>query len=162
VGWALRDAGADACLKWPNDVTIGDGKVAGILLERIETEAGPAAVLGIGINVSTTRAELPVDTATSLAIEGVDVDRTDLLSGVLEALAGKYDEWQGSEGGSLAADYQRVCTTIGRDVRVDLPGGGSLTGLASGIDDDGRLLVEVDGAIVPVGAGDVVHVRSAG
>jgi BirA family transcriptional regulator, biotin operon repressor / biotin---[acetyl-CoA-carboxylase] ligase len=162
VGWALRDAGADACLKWPNDVTIGDGKVAGILLERIETAAGPAAVLGIGINVSTTRAELPVDTATSLAIEGVGVDRTDLLSGVLGALSEKYDEWQGSEGASLAADYQRVCTTIGRDVRVDLPGGGSLTGLASGIDDDGRLLVEADGAIVPVGAGDVVHVRSAG
>ena len=159
VGTALRGAGADAWLKWPNDVTIDDAKVAGILLERVETPEGAAAVLGIGINVSTTRAELPVETATSLALAGVDVDRTDLLGSVLDALAATYAEWQSGGGASFAVGYQRVCATIGREVRVELPSGESVTGLAGGVDDDGRLLVESDGRVVPVGAGDVVHVR---
>jgi BirA family biotin operon repressor/biotin-[acetyl-CoA-carboxylase] ligase len=160
VGSALRAAGAEACLKWPNDVTVRDQKIAGILLERVETPAGPAAVVGIGINVSSTRAELPVEEATSLALLGVDTDRTELLNAVLAALRTRYDAWLAGE--SLVADYQRVCTTIGRHVRVDLPSGRVLTGLASGIDDDGRLLVETDDRIVPVAAGDVVHVRAAG
>jgi BirA family biotin operon repressor/biotin-[acetyl-CoA-carboxylase] ligase len=160
VASALRHAGADAGLKWPNDVTLGAGKVAGILLERVDTPEGPAAVLGIGINVSTTRAELPVETATSLALEGVDADRTDLLSAVLGRLADRYDEWRATDGASLAADYQRACTTIGQEVRVDLPSGQPLNGVAAGVDDAGRLLVETADGIVPVGAGDVVHVRS--
>ena len=159
VGSALRSAGADARLKWPNDVTVGDAKVAGILLERVETPDGAAAVLGIGVNVSTTRAELPVDTATSLTLLGVEADRTDLLGEILRVLAEQYDEWQASGGGSLAASYERVCTTIGREVSVELPSGDALTGLATGVDDAGRLLVESDGETVGVGAGDVVHVR---
>ncbi len=159
VGAALRSVGADACLKWPNDVTVGDAKVAGILLERVETPEGPAAVLGIGVNVTTTRAELPVAAATSLALLGVEADRTELLGEILRRLAEQYDEWRASGGGSLAASYQRVCTTIGREVRVDLPSGGSLTGSAVGIDDGGRLLVESADGVVPVAAGDVVHVR---
>lgn len=156
---ALRGAGADACLKWPNDVTVHDRKVAGILLERVDTPQGPAAVLGIGINVSQVREELPVDTATSLALEGVEADRTALLGAVLDGLVEQYGEWRAAGGGSLAASYQRVCSTIGREVRVDLPAGGTLTGVASGVDGAGRLLVESDGTTVAVGAGDVVHVR---
>jgi BirA family biotin operon repressor/biotin-[acetyl-CoA-carboxylase] ligase len=159
VGWALRGSGVDACLKWPNDVTVGEAKVAGILLERVETPAGAAAVLGIGVNVSTTRDELPVDTATSLSLVGVEADRTDLLGEILRVLAEQYAEWQASGGASLAATYERVCTTIGREVRVELPSGDVLTGLATGLDDSGRLLVESEGDTVPVGAGDVVHVR---
>jgi BirA family biotin operon repressor/biotin-[acetyl-CoA-carboxylase] ligase len=142
-------------------VTVGDAKVAGILLERIETSAGPAAVLGVGVNVSITRAELPVETATSLGLLGLDVDRTALLGEILTALAEQYDAWRADAGGSLAEDYQRVCTTVGRDVRVDLPSGQTVTGRASGVDDDGSLLVESHGRTVRIGAGDVVHVRSA-
>jgi BirA family biotin operon repressor/biotin-[acetyl-CoA-carboxylase] ligase len=159
VGAALRGAGADACLKWPNDVTVHDQKVAGILLERIDTPDGPAAVVGIGLNVSQTREELPVEAATSLWLQGVQADRTELLGEILDSLAQQYDGFQRSGGGSLAASYQRVCTTIGREVRVDLPTGSSLAGLAAGIDDDGRLLVEAGDRTVAVGAGDVVHVR---
>jgi BirA family biotin operon repressor/biotin-[acetyl-CoA-carboxylase] ligase len=158
VGSALRGAGAEACLKWPNDVTVHDQKVAGILLERVDTPDGPAAVLGIGLNVSTTREELPVESATSLALLGVEADRTDLLNAILGALAEQYAAWVGGE--SLVPAYQRVCTTIGRDVRVELPSGETLEGTATAIDDDGRLLVETAAGLTRVGAGDVVHVRS--
>ena len=62
---ALPEVDVPALLKWPNDVLLGEHKVAGILVERVETPPGPAAVLGVGINVSTTADELPVETATS-------------------------------------------------------------------------------------------------
>ena len=161
VGWALREAGAAACLKWPNDVTVEDRKVAGILVERVDTPSGPAAVLGIGLNVHQTREELPVEHATSVALETDGTpDRQAILVGILATLRREYDAWQGSDGASLAASYQRVCTTIGREVRVDLPSGETLTGRADAVDGDGRLVVESDGRLVAVSAGDVVHVRA--
>lgn len=165
VSAVLRDAGYDAGLKWPNDVMVsGDRKVAGILVERVETPTGPAAVVGIGLNVSLTAAELPVPTGTSLALEsGTEPDRTELLAALLRRLRAEYDAW--SAGGvagrqRLRAAYLAACVTIGRDVRVELPGAEPLLGRAVGIDDAGRLLVEGPRGRTAVGAGDVVHVRS--
>jgi BirA family transcriptional regulator, biotin operon repressor / biotin---[acetyl-CoA-carboxylase] ligase len=158
---ALREAGFEAGVKWPNDVLLGEGKVGGILVERVDTPTGPAAIVGVGINVSTTPEELPVETATSLAIEsGAAPDRTDILLWVLGALREEYDAWQGGGTAALHAAYLRSCVTVGRDVRVDLPGGGALTGRATGIDPGGRLVVQAPGGEVAVGAGDVVHVRA--
>jgi len=165
VAKTLRAEGYGAGVKWPNDVLIGDRKLVGILVERVETPTGPAAVLGVGLNVSLTEAELPVPTATSLALEtGTEPDRTHLLVELLRSLREAYDAWQagGSDAtGRLRSSYAAACVTVGREVRVDLPGGQVLTGRASGIDDAGRLVVTgADGDTV-VGAGDVVHVRSA-
>lgn len=166
VGAALRDAGFDAGVKWPNDVLIGDLKVAGILVERVDTPTGAAAVLGVGLNVSTTAAELPVPTATSLALAGGSgdevPDRTALLLALLARLREEYDAWQRGEG-DLRAAYTRACVTVGRDVRVDLPGGDTLRGRATGLDAGGRLTVrpEAGSAETAVGAGDVVHARLA-
>ena len=161
LGAALREAGHDAAVKWPNDVLIGDLKVAGILVERVDTPAGPAAVLGVGLNVSTTADELPVPTATSLELAGGEVtDRTGLLLAVLRRLREEYDAWQAGAV-DLRAAYTRACATIGRDVRVDLPGGDTLTGRATGIDAGGRLTVRTASGETAVGAGDVVHVRLA-
>ena len=158
---ALREAGFEAGVKWPNDVLLGEGKVGGILVERVDTPTGPAAVVGVGINVSTMPEELPVETATSLAIAaGAAPDRTDILLWVLGALREEYDAWQGGGTAALHAAYLRSCVTVGRDVRVDLPGGGSLTGRATGIDPGGRLVVQAPGGESAVGAGDVVHVRA--
>ena len=74
TGLAVADglsgaAGLEARLKWPNDVLVGDRKVCGILAERVETPVGPACVVGMGINTHLERADLPVPTATSVAIE---------------------------------------------------------------------------------------------
>ena len=169
VAKSLRAAGYDAGVKWPNDVLIagpdGDSrKVAGILVERVETPDGPAAVVGIGLNVSLTEAELPVPTATSLALaSGTEPDRTGLLADLLGSLVEAYDAWQ--HGGADAADrlarsYAAGCVTVGRDVRVQLPAGGSLVGRAVSVDRGGRLVVDGPEGLTAVGAGDVVHVRS--
>jgi BirA family biotin operon repressor/biotin-[acetyl-CoA-carboxylase] ligase len=159
VSKALRAAGFEASVKWPNDVLLADRKVAGILVERVETPSGPAAIIGIGLNVGMTADELPVPEATSLAVEGAAPDRTELLGLLLDTLWEGYVVWQeGGEAaaGHLAASYAAACSTIGRRVRVDLPSGEPLTGTATGIDPSGRLVV--DGTAVS--AGDVVHVRS--
>lgn len=160
VGRALRSAGVEAGVKWPNDVLVGDRKVAGILVERVETDAGPAAVVGVGINVSSSAEELPVATATSLALEGRQPDRTELLLGVLSRLLDEYAAWQGGAAAELRASYLRACVTIGRTVRVELPSGQTLTGAAVGIDAGGRLVVRGPDGETAVGAGDVVHVRA--
>jgi BirA family transcriptional regulator, biotin operon repressor / biotin---[acetyl-CoA-carboxylase] ligase len=139
---------------------VNGAKLAGILAEQ----AGGAIVVGIGLNVSASRDELPVATATSLAIEGaprVAADR--LLVGILGELRRWYLAWAGklgdAGGSGLHAEYQRLCVTLGREVRVTLPGDRTVTGVASEVDRTGRLVVRSAAGPVPVSAGDVIHVR---
>jgi BirA family biotin operon repressor/biotin-[acetyl-CoA-carboxylase] ligase len=165
VDKALRARGLDAGVKWPNDVLVGERKIAGILVERLETEAGPAAVVGVGLNTSIREDELPVPQATSLAIEtGQDPDRTEVIFELLSSIRETYDAWQAGgdlNGMRLAESYTKACVTVGQDVRVDLPDGTVLEGRATGIDPSGQLVVATPHGEHHVGAGDVVHVRPA-
>jgi BirA family biotin operon repressor/biotin-[acetyl-CoA-carboxylase] ligase len=155
-----RAAGLSAALKWPNDVLVGDDKVAGILVERVERPTGAVAVVGIGLNVSSTPDELPVATATSLTLAGAtSPDRTALLVAGRAAFRRLYDGWLAATGGGLRPSYVAACSTLGRRVRVELPSGGSLTGRAVGVDESGRLEVDDGSRVRVLGAGDVVHVR---
>ena len=164
VAKALTAAGYDARVKWPNDILLDqDRKVGGILVERVETPDGPAAIVGVGINVAMTAEELPVETATSLAVAAPGApDRTQVLIDAVTAIREGYDMWQAGGDAAkarLATSYRSHCATLGRDVRVELPGGGEMTGRAVDVDDDGRLVVETPSGPERVGAGDVVHVR---
>jgi BirA family biotin operon repressor/biotin-[acetyl-CoA-carboxylase] ligase len=179
IAKTLRAEGWAAGVKWPNDVLVEDRsdpaaparKVAGILLERVETPTGPAAVVGVGLNVSLTAEELPVATATSLALEPRDAgagpavpDRTDLLIALAAGLREAYDAWQAGGPAAtsrLRSSYAAACLTVGRDVRVELPAAEPLVGRATGVDGSGRLLVAGPRGEVAVSAGDVVHVRPA-
>jgi BirA family transcriptional regulator, biotin operon repressor / biotin---[acetyl-CoA-carboxylase] ligase len=161
VALAVRaETGVDASLKWPNDVQVNGAKLAGILAEQ----DGGAIVVGIGINVSTGRDGLPLASATSLALEGAEGAAPGrLLAGVLGELQRWYLAWAGrlgdAAGCGLHREYQRLCGTLGRQVRVSLPGGRTVTGVASEVDQTGRLVVRSAGGPVPVSAGDVIHVR---
>lgn len=148
-------ADVEVQVKWPNDLLIAGEKFCGILLERVQDAGGrPLAVIGIGINVGLAAEDLPVPTATSLAIAGSTVDRTEVFGAVVPALATILDALQ-TEPTAVLERYRSECDTIGREVSVSLPDGEQLTGTATGLDRSGRLLVG-DRA---VGAGDVVHVR---
>jgi BirA family biotin operon repressor/biotin-[acetyl-CoA-carboxylase] ligase len=166
AGVALAQTiGGDASLKWPNDVLLGSDtrKVAGIL---VQSSTG-VAIVGIGLNVTTTREEFPVPTATSLAAEGLTarLDREELLAEFLRHFGESYADWQAASGDAeasgLAAAYRSVCATIGQRVSVLRPDG-ELIGEAIGVDSDGQLLIRASdgGEPVPVAAGDVTHLRA--
>jgi BirA family biotin operon repressor/biotin-[acetyl-CoA-carboxylase] ligase len=167
AGVALQESvasvtGLGAVLKWPNDLLAGprELKLAGILAQT----SGVGVVVGIGLNVSTTAAELPVDTATSLLLCGTgDIDRTALLAAVAARIDQRAAQWEDvggdAEACGLAEAYRGLCTTIGRDVVVTTLDGKALQGRADGVDPDGRLQVAIDGVVHSVGAGDVEHVR---
>jgi BirA family transcriptional regulator, biotin operon repressor / biotin---[acetyl-CoA-carboxylase] ligase len=155
------EAGVPAMVKWPNDVLVGDCKLAGLLAER----GAGWVVLGIGVNVSAVRAELP-EAATSLALEGAQtVDRARVLRAVLARLAGRLAAWDaggpcdGRPEELLRMDYLAACATVGRAVRVELPGGRVVLGTAVDVDASGQLVVASQGRTVCLAAGDVVHVR---
>jgi BirA family biotin operon repressor/biotin-[acetyl-CoA-carboxylase] ligase len=165
TGVALAEAvgevtGVRASLKWPNDLLAGDGrKLAGILAET----SGPAVVVGVGLNVSTTADELP-DTGTSLSrITGATVDRGPVLLGFLRAVERRYLRWTAALGdplsSGLAEDYLRWSSTVGTEVSVALPDGSTLEGVAQAVDWDGRLVVATAGGTVELASGDVRHVR---
>ncbi len=153
-------AEVDAQLKWPNDVLVGDLKVAGILAEVIDD----AVVVGIGLNVSLRPEELPVPAATSLAIEGAaTTDRDPILRAVLRELARRYVAWRDGGGGpgagGVRAAYAERCLTLGEKVRVALPSGDELEGEAIAVDVLGQLVVRTESGDRKLSAGDVVHVR---
>lgn len=137
----------EAELKWPNDVLVGGRKLCGLLAE-VPTDG--AVVRGVGLNVTTRAEELPHAHATSLQVEGATItDRATLLKAVLRRLA---DQLSARDQEA----YRRLSATIGRRVRVELPGGQVREGIAEAVDDAGRLVV--DGAAYA--AGDVVHLRA--
>jgi BirA family transcriptional regulator, biotin operon repressor / biotin---[acetyl-CoA-carboxylase] ligase len=154
--------GVRAGLKWPNDVLVGGAKLAGILAEQ----SSDAIVVGAGINVSTQRAELPVQTATSLALEGAaGTDRGGLLHAVLAEFERLYRAWTaGPDPGDadacgLRAAYRGQSVTLGRQVRVEFPGGNTAGGTAVDIDPGGRLVLDTADGLLTVTAGDVSHLR---
>ncbi len=155
VSTALREqTELDAVLKWPNDVLVEDRKLCGVLAEVPEPGA---AVIGIGLNVTTRAQELPstaTTSPTSVAIAGGSTtDRDTLLRSVLRALG---DVLADVDGAQVA--YRERCSTLGRRVRLQLPGDTSVEGVAEEVDDAGRLVV----AGRAYGAGDVVHLRAGG
>jgi BirA family transcriptional regulator, biotin operon repressor / biotin---[acetyl-CoA-carboxylase] ligase len=164
VATAVRSvAGVEATLKWPNDVLVDDRKLAGILAEQ----SGDIVVVGIGLNVATPRDALPEGpgrvTATSLLLEGADdVDRQGLLIELLRELEERYLRFRAdpdpARSGALAS-YRELCVTLGRTVRVELPGDRAITGVAEDVDTEGRLLIREATSLTPISAGDVIHVR---
>lgn len=162
---AIEDvSGLAARLKWPNDVLLpadGDRKVCGVLCEL--QPAG--VVVGLGVNVSQDRDELPVDAATSLALAGAPgVDRQQLVVAVLGRLAEVHAALTagGARREAARAAYRSACTTIGSDVDLHVGGAAPRRAHAVGVDDEGRLVVREGDSEYAVAAGDVVHVRPAG
>ena len=162
VNEQMRGSGHSTGLKWPNDVLLDGGKVCGILAEVVPRHPH-LVVVGAGVNTRMTRADLPVETATSFAVVGLEADEDRLLADYLSALDAQLRVLVEANGDAAAAgtvaEIEALCTTVGSEVVVSLPDGSRLEGRALRIDSDGRLVVATASAETAVAAGDVVHVR---
>jgi|TARA_B110000503_G_scaffold143734_1_gene247779 BirA family transcriptional regulator, biotin operon repressor / biotin---[acetyl-CoA-carboxylase] ligase len=138
-------------LKWPNDILLEDGKVGGII-----AQASPEGIIvGVGINVEMSELELPVPHATSLSLHNCkELNRNKILSLFLTIFQDLTERWQ--QGEDLRHLYYEQSSTIGSDIRVELPDGTFLTGRATHISPAGELILQ-DGTHVSVG--DIVHLR---
>ena len=153
-----------ADIKWPNDICIGERKLCGILAETVETLNGPAAILGIGINLSPLGAPELVQPATSIQeVTNKTPDAEQILSALLASLGERYDLLTTKEGREHV--IREWCAhssfAFDRQVRVSTANG-SFNGVTRGLDTDGALRVETpDGKVIAVRAGDVTAVRPA-
>jgi BirA family biotin operon repressor/biotin-[acetyl-CoA-carboxylase] ligase len=143
-------------IKWPNDVWIGERKLAGILIETRPRERW--ALIGIGLNVETSESEFAPEltgTATSLRIESEQpVDRNGVLAALLDALEARLG-MPGEGADSVLAAYRERDLLRGR--RISWTTGATMdSGEAQGIDESGNLVVFTDGGDrVTLGAGEV-------
>jgi len=155
---AAREAGADAGIKWPNDVLVPVGederKLVGVLTE-MEGEADRVSwvVVGVGVNAGVPASALP-GTATSLRELGADVDRRAFVQRFLEA----FDDLRGDPDSILPA-WREHALTLGRRVRVETPRG-VVEGEAVDVAFPGALLVETADGERRVSAGDCEHLRT--
>jgi BirA family biotin operon repressor/biotin-[acetyl-CoA-carboxylase] ligase len=162
---ALQEAtGLNANIKWPNDILIADKKIAGILTEiTMEMDVVDYVVVGLGVNVNTTAADMPSDIrsiATSVRIEsGSRVCRTDLLCSLLHHFESSYDTLQRHGFEPIMAQWREMSDIIGRPVYVDVLDVRH-TGIVEAVDDDGVLILKDDkGRLHRIFSGDVTRVR---
>ncbi len=148
---ALRSYGADAWIKWPNDLFMGAAKLAGILLER----SGEAVVVGIGVNLAHHPGGLERPT-TSLAAHGLSAPDPDLL---LQDLAEAFFRWLAIWRGGLDPVRRRWLERahpIGTALSVRVPDQPAIDGLFDGLDPEGALRLRLaSGAVQVIHAGDV-------
>jgi BirA family biotin operon repressor/biotin-[acetyl-CoA-carboxylase] ligase len=157
---ALAGLGADTELKWPNDVLIRGRKVCGVLTEA---QQGDVVIVGAGVNLRMTEDQLPVPTATSMLIVGAGTDADTVLAAYLSNMRALYARFASTGGNAeasgLLSEVSSACSTLGKTVRVQLPGAEDLVGVAEELDATGRLVVAADGRRTAVSAGDVTHLR---
>lgn len=149
-------ASAPVTIKWPNDVLIGGKKCCGILLEGETLPGGrQALVIGCGVNV----AHAPDHTlypVTSLQAEGASISADEFFAHVFKTMGDALNNWDRGDGvGDIIAQWRSAASGIGTKITVNLPDR-SLSGRFEGIDEDGRLILDMgSGTIHRIAAGDV-------
>ncbi len=179
-----RSYGVDAALKWPNDVIAQGAKGCGILAQLVpesgSTEGQRSIIVGIGQNTNMSAEQLPVPTATSLSLcTGQVIDSSEVLARLLGIFARRYRAFVRAGGDperpdplnpdplnpqsiSLLDQARASTATLGASVRMSLPDGSTVDGIAEDLDAQGRILIRrEDGTIEPYAVGDIEHLRPA-
>ena len=147
-------------LKWPNDVLLGNAKLAGILIESEIAGEKFAVAIGIGVNCAHHPAQT-VFPATDLAAAGVAISATDLFTALSVTMMRRLDQWRGGKGfATIRSDWLKRAMGLGGEMLVRLPER-EVTGRFEALDDRGRLLLRVaDGSLQHITAGDVFPVAA--
>lgn len=164
VSRTLEKYSIPVSLKWPNDIVFNSikpnsptqtsdqlRKVGGILVQLIDD----VLIIGIGLNVSLNNADLPVEQATSLVLEGYEVDRHELIGKLLEEI-----NFLRVENSNWLEDYKNICTTIGKNISVKNFSGETIIGEAVDVLSTGALVVKNLENLYQVTVGDVEHLST--
>ena len=163
---ALRRAGVDAGIKWPNDILVKGRKIAGILTElAAEPDEVHWVVVGVGVNVNALAQDFPAELreqATSLLIErGQPAPRALFLAACLSLLEEWYDRYTEEGFEPIRQAWKERSVTLGREVRVELDGR-EVVGRAEDLDGTGALLVRTAAGVERITSGDVSLLRPRG
>jgi BirA family biotin operon repressor/biotin-[acetyl-CoA-carboxylase] ligase len=165
VAKSLKDLyGINAALKWPNDVLVAGKKICGVLAEgAFEGEVPLYIVMGIGINANIDLKSMPKEIGTRAVsirkLLGHDISLNELITGVLKRIDADYALFARGEDESLMREYEKLCATIGQDVRI-VCGEETFEGRAMRISPEGGLIVRTKGREeTTVLAGDCIHIR---
>jgi len=154
-----RSAGLRAFVKWPNDVLVSGKKACGILTElATESDRINYAIVGVGINVNQEASDLAdLKMATSLKIEkGKEVSRLELTRAFLESLDSNYALILHEHYGEIIDRWLQVSATIGKRILAESLSGEKWEGVATGLDEDGCLLLRLDNGMTRrITGGDV-------
>lgn len=155
----VRLSGVRPALKWPNDLIVGDAKIAGLLAEIVSVDERLAVVVGIGVNL-THQGPANVLSTSVRSASGVTITPPALLDILLDELEARRALLDSADGqASLRDEYRRALVTLGQMVRVERTND-AIVGLAKSVDEFGQLIVLVEKDEVLVTVGDVVHLRA--
>jgi BirA family biotin operon repressor/biotin-[acetyl-CoA-carboxylase] ligase len=157
----LAACGIAAHCKWPNDLTVGERKLGGVLVESsVRGDRLGYAVIGTGVNVKQSGTDFPPelrDLATSIAMEGGRQDAPGLLGAYLARVREFCDAADPGFRARVLDSYRKVCGTLGRTVRATTTSGSSDEGRAVDIGDSGELVLQSASGPETVTFGEVVH-----
>jgi BirA family biotin operon repressor/biotin-[acetyl-CoA-carboxylase] ligase len=159
----LAACGVLARCKWPNDLSVGERKLGGVLVESsVRGDGLEYAVIGTGVNIKQSVTDFPPelrDSATSIAMEGGRPDAPGLLGAYLARVREFCDAADPSFGARVLDSYRKVCGTLGRTVRARTTSGSSIDGRAVEIADAGELILETPSGRETVTFGEIVHLN---
>jgi len=152
----LRQLGAEACLKWPNDVLVQRQKICGILSEAIFTKNNfEGLVLGVGLNLTQTDLASVGQPATSLALLGIQPDEETLLQDILKQFFDNYTVVLQNGFKVIQADYVRLFPDIGQTVHIQ-NGTQDVTAAVQTISPEGKLVLKTPEGFIEISIGDMM------
>ena len=138
---ALRELGVKAALKWPNDLVVNGAKLGGILVETRSQGRATHAVIGIGLNC---RHDAGLELRLRRRVGALDqfieaMDRNEIIARIARSLVDALDEFETKGLDSARRDWEAMDAHAGQRLRVRLADGRVISGVASGLADDGGL-----------------------
>lgn len=152
-----KTAGIEAGMKWPNDILVGDKKISGILTEiKAQPDIVDFLILGIGVNVNTSKGKLPPE-GTSIKVEtGEEVSRMELVQSMLLEIEEVYSKFKKKGFSSLRKECKKLSSVLGKKVKIE-EHHRKIEGVAFDIDEKGALIIkDEEGKFQRVFSGDVV------
>ena len=161
---ALRALGvAQAALKWPNDLVVNGAKLGGILVETRSQRGATHAVIGVGLNC---RHDAGLELRLRRRLGALDqfieeMDRNEIIARIARSLVAALDEFETKGLDSARRDWEAMDAHAGQRLRVRLADGRVISGVASGLADDGGLRLLTRDGLRAVRNGRVLSARPA-